>query len=256
MAHRTTVLLVDIDSTLVENRFSRRAIGTLLDEMAAATGKTVRELGSELGEENTRRQQEDADNVLTMDWDDILLTLATRYNVTLSRPLIELWEAYAALDEVDVLDNAADVMRALKTDWRKLIIATKGLTKYQRPVLQVAGLLDVFDTILTPDNTGYLKTSSAYFDGIRAAYPGALFIQIGDHYYDDVICAKRNGFLSIMRAPIEGLQALDPFERPAQLLNYRSLIPSYARTETDVLPDAVVVSLQELPDVVGRLEAQ
>ena len=249
-----TILFFDLDSTLVENHFSRKVVTQLLAPVATQSGLTIRELAQFLGQENTRRQMVDPDNPLTMDWQDILHTVAKQYNATLDGILDDLWVQHAIEDDIEVLDEAHAVLTKLKADGRHLVIATKGLSKYQIPVLQAVGLLDLFDTILTPDRTGYLKTTEAYFDAYRREHPADLYIHVGDHYFDDVICAKRNGFASVLRAPIEDLTDLDPFARPAQIATYQDQISTYPKEGTDVVPDAVVVSLQELPAVVEQLE--
>lgn len=251
-----TIVFVDVDSTLVENRFSRKVIGILLQEIASVTGKSLSELGEKIVAENSYRQKNDPDNVLTMDWDDIVLTLAARYQVTLSRPLLGLWQDMALPADVEILDNSPAVMQQLKAPHRQLVVATKGLMKYQLPVLRAAGLETMFEDILTPDKTGYLKTTPAYFHRYLSAYPDACFIQIGDHYVDDLICAKRNGFYSILRAPIMELADLTPFERPKRLPEFVSQISTYPAGGSDVLPDAVVVNLAEVPDVITAIETQ
>ncbi|MGB1288323.1 MAG: HAD family hydrolase [Aggregatilineales bacterium] len=248
-----TTLFFDIDETLVDNQFSRKALGTLLQEIADHTGKDVRELGREMWLENSRRQKEDPDNVLTMDWDDILDRMAEKYEITLSAKGIDMWRQFAHIDDVVIYDNVHDVLDTLKASGYRLMIATKGLTKYQLPVLEVAGLMDHFEMILAPDVTGYLKTSPAYFDKYYNQ-PDMRYVQIGDHYVDDVICPKRNGFTSIMRAPITELADHDAFERPQHLVHYQDQISTYPKSGTDVVPDAAVLSLQELPDVLSRLE--
>jgi FMN phosphatase YigB (HAD superfamily) len=249
-----TIVFVDVDSTLVENRFSRKVIGTLLQEIADVTGKPLPELGKEMGAENSYRQKNDPDNVLTMDWDDIVQMLAARYQVTLSRPLLGLWEEMALPDDVEILDNSPIVMQQLKAAHRKLVVATKGLLKYQIPVLRAAGLETLFEDILTPDKTGFLKTTPAYFNHYLNAYPNACFIQVGDHYMDDLICAKRNGFYSILRAPIAELADLPPMERPQKLPEFVSQISTYPAEGSEVLPDAVVVNLAEVPAIIAALE--
>lgn len=250
----TTILFFDLDGTLVENHFSREAIGTLLGEIAAATELPLETLGHRLWLENQRRQQEDPDNVLTMDWGDIVQWLAQQHGVTLSGTVDALWEQRARADAVIVNDNAPQVLRQLKADHRKLVLATKGLRKYQAPVLRVAGLEAHFDDILTPDITGYLKTSPDYFKAYAAV--DALKIQIGDHYVDDLICAQRNGFKTILRAPIAQLAAYTPLERPAHLAAHVDQISTYPDDGSDVLPDAVVLSLEEVPAIVAQWEAQ
>lgn len=247
-----TILFFDLDATLVSNEFSGKAIRKLLGEMSEAAGKSVEELGREMAAENTRRQHDNPDHPLTMDWNDIVLGMAKRYGVTLSDTVDALWSAYAAADDVVIYDDAKTVLAALKPG-RRLVVATKGLWKYQEPVLRVSGLAGYFEDVLTPDRTGFLKTSPGYF----AAYIGqqARFIQIGDHYYDDVICAKRNGFTAILRAPIEELAPYPPHERPRYLPQYAAERIATYPAGTDVLPDYVVLSLQEVPDIVRELEA-
>jgi FMN phosphatase YigB (HAD superfamily) len=247
-----TILFFDIDSTLVENQFSYKVIGHVLGEIASAANCSAEELAREMSHENNRRQRLDPDNVLTMDWHDIVAVIARRYQVDLQSSVDRLWMEYASRDDVEVLDNAHQVLADLRQPGRKLVIATKGLTKYQQPVLSVTGLDAYFDDVLTPDNTGYLKTSPQYFSRYRDSQ--ARFIQIGDHHYDDVICARRNGFASIMRVPLPELQPYDPFERPHMLAQYRDRIPTYQDQATDALPDAVVISLQECPAVVQQME--
>lgn len=251
-----TILFFDIDSTLVENHFSYSIVAEVMKPVFDATARTSEEIGAELFEENTRRQQEDPNNVLTMDWDDIVATVAANHSVTLSASLIDLWCEKATSETVELLDQADEVIKTLKQPHRKLVISTKGLSKYQTPVLQAVGLHGMFDDYLTPDITGYLKTEPEYFNKYRRNGTNTRFIQIGDHYYDDVICGQRNGFTTIMRVPIDELKQYDPFERPAHLIDYREQIPTYPKEGTDVLPDIVVVSLQELPPIIEALEKQ
>lgn len=246
-------LFIDLDATLVENNFSRKAIGPLLAEIAAARGEPIETLGREMWQENMRRQNSDPDNVLTMDWDDILETLAARNGVRLSARGIDRWHELAHADDVEVLDEAPQVLRRLKRDGYRIVLATKGLSKYQLPVLEVTGMLALFDDILTPDRTGCLKTSPCYFDTYTQQADGGPFIQIGDHYYDDVICARRNGFMAVLRAPIAALESIDPFERAAQILEHSTDIQTFPKAGTDVRPSAVVISLQELPDLIPQL---
>jgi putative hydrolase of the HAD superfamily len=253
------IIFFDVDSTLVENRFSRRVVETLFAPVAAATGLTVQALAREMGAENERRQRTDPDHPLTMDWRDIAEYVAAQHGQTLQDDLDALWVAYANADEVDVLDNAPTVLAALKAAGHTLVVATKGLWKYQEPVLRVTGLLPYFDDVLTPDRTGFLKTSPGYFHRYQqdASLPQP-FVQVGDHFYDDVICARRNGFLSVMRAPTPALQQalrdLPPAQRPQHLHAYRAHIPTYPAEPTDLLPHEVVISLEEVPGLLEALD--
>lgn len=249
-----TILFFDLDSTLVHNRFSRKAVGDVLDEIAAATDQTIEQLGRAMSDENQRRQRDDPHHPKTMDWNDIVQELAQQHGVTLSQTVDELWQAYAAAEDVEILDNAPQVLEHLQAPHRQLVLATKGLSKYQRPVLRVTGLDAYFDDVLTPDITGYLKTGVEYYARYRDT--DALCIQIGDHYVDDILCAKQRGCLAILRAPIAALRDSDPLQRPAHLASHTDQIATYPDEGTDVLPDAVVVTLEEVPALVEHFEAQ
>lgn len=247
-----TILFFDLDATLVENHFSRKVFSPLLQEIEAATGISSRELWFSIDRENLRRQKEDPDNVLTMDWDDLMRSLAESHGVRLSDSLDNRWQSLANLADIEILDESPKVLASLRNEQRKLVLATKGLYKYQEPILALTGLDKVFDDILTPDRTGYLKTSPQYFEKYQQVE--ARRIQVGDHYYDDVICAKRNGFYSIMRAPLEELSDLSPFERPLYLAELSEKISTYPKGGTKIRPDAVVVSLEELPELLTEIE--
>lgn len=249
----TTVLFVDIDSTLIENRFSGRLFHRIVEAMAAECDTSANAIRTAIVRENQRRQLETPNDPATMDWEDIVNTVARQLNIDRTWPLTDDWAAMAQEGDIQVLDNAHAVMQSLKQPHRKLVIATKGLSAYQLPVLDAVGLTSLFDDILTPDRTGYLKTEPGYFDVYRQN--GVVnFIQIGDHYYDDVICARRNGFKSILRAPIFELKRMDPFERPALIERYQSQIDTYPEDGTDVVPDALVLSLEEVPAIVDKME--
>lgn len=251
---RQTIIFFDLDATLVENQFSRKVLRKLLSEIAVACGKDVREVGKALGDENRRRQQTQPDDPLTMDWQDIMQTIAAQHGATLSAGVDALWKAAANPKDVDILDDAHAMLEQVKAPHRKLVIATKGLSKYQNPVLNVTDLRRHFDDILTPDITGYLKTTPQYFDKYKEQ--DALFIQVGDHYYDDVIVAQRNGFKTILRAPIEEIAVYDPVDRPDMLSQYAGRIHTYPDHGTDVKPDAVVISLQEVPQLITKFETE
>ena len=249
----TRILFVDLDSTLVENRFSLRVLRSILEEVQVQTGESLESLGRALNAENMRRQREDPDHPQTMDWDDIAETIARERGVTLRQRVIDLWRAYASAEEVEILDDAPSMLRQMRASGWRIVLATKGLSKYQIPLLEATGMRDLFDDMLTPDLTGYLKTSPDYFTRYTSE-PGNTFVHLGDHYYDDVICARRNGFLSILRAPIAELKAIHPLERPVYLGDFIDQISTYPREGSDVRPHAVVLSLQEVPTVITTLE--
>lgn len=251
----SSVLLFDIDSTLIENHASLKLLWAFAEEVALSGRVDAKTVFEAFGTENYQRQLIQPNDPLTMDWDDIVETVAGRFDVKFQDKLLDRWQGVSIAGEIEVLDDAGLILERLKQSGRILKIATKGLSKYQIPVLEAVGLRAYFDELLSPDLTGYLKTDAGYFERLKAAHSEGLIIQIGDHYHDDVICAIKNGFHSIMRAPIQALAPIDPFERPQHLRNYASQIHTYPKGGSRILPSAVVLSLQELPAVIERIEA-
>jgi len=250
-----TLIFFDIDATLIENHFSRRVIVDVLQDVADETGVSLDELGLELGKENYRRQSRAPDDPMTMDWQDIAEAVVKSVGGTLTKNLDELWVAYTNADEIELLDDSPSVIKKLKAPHRKLFIATKGLSKYQFPILKAVGLYDLFDGFLAPDITGLHKATPGYHDQYTRTYSDSLVIQVGDHFVDDVVAPRRNGFISILRAPFAELVEYDAFERPAHLHKVVGQISTYPREGSDVRPHAVVMSLQEVPDLVAKIEA-
>lgn len=250
-----TLIFFDIDATLIENHFSRRVIVDVLQDVADETGVSLDELGLELGKENYRRQNRAPDDPMTMDWQDIAEAVVKSVGGTLTKNLDELWVAYTNADEIELLDDSPSVIKKLKAPHRKLFIATKGLSKYQFPILKAVGLYDLFDGFLAPDITGLHKATPGYHDQYTRTYPDSLVIQVGDHFVDDVVAPRRNGFISILRAPFAELVKYDAFERPAHLHKVLGQISTYPREGSDVRPHAVVMSLQEVPELVDKIEA-
>ena len=199
-----TLIFFDIDATLIENHFSRRVIVDVLQDVADETGVSLDELGLELGKENYRRQNRAPDDPMTMDWQDIAEAVVKSVGGTLTKNLDELWVAYTNADEIELLDDSPSVIKKLKAPHRKLFIATKGLSKYQFPILKAVGLYDLFDGFLAPDITGLHKATPGYHDQYTRTYPDSLVIQVGDHFVDDVVALRRRRRRGAPQLRLEG----------------------------------------------------
>lgn len=240
-----TAIFFDLDGTLIFNTFERAVWPTLLGELATKTGQPAIALLDLIEAENDARQRDSSTAAVhIMDWDDITQTIAGRLGVTLEANCEALMRANAAAVG-EVLDGGEAILRELDAPHRALVVATKGLLKYQQPVLDALGLTHFFTDILTPDIHGALKRSRAFFgDWPRAA---RLCIMVGDRYADDVEMQGSFGFKTIWKRPdlSAALQKKDPFTR--------ALLHEYDAGQS-VTPDAIITSLAELPAVVRRLE--
>ena len=241
--------------------FESAVFPAVLSELARKTGLDVSELRRLTTRENLERQRDSKElAVRAMDWDDIFSAVAERFGVKLETRAVEIARQHAGPPDSAILEDADQHLKQLASWQRAIVVATKGLGKYQLPVLDALGLTPLFTDILTPDVNNALKNDLAFYGRWPAST--RLQISVGDHYEDDVVAPKQFGFKAIWKVgtPDEEasellanvkssaqLRKLDPFERP---LNFQ-----YAQRQT-VRPDAIIFSLRELREVVERLESQ
>ncbi|MBL8162513.1 MAG: hypothetical protein JNJ61_11045, partial [Anaerolineae bacterium] len=157
-----TVVFIDLDATLIINPFDRAVWPVILGEIVAQSGQTPEHILDLIAAENAARQADDrVPPVQAMDWDDISRVVAGRLGVTLTASVEALVRQHAA--QSSILDAGDAVLRELAAPHRALVVATKGLAKYQRPVLDALGLTPLFTSILTPDAHNGLKKHRAFF---------------------------------------------------------------------------------------------
>ncbi len=239
-----TVVFIDLDATLIINPFDRAVWPVILGEIAAQSGQTPEHILDLIAAENAARQADDrVPPVQAMDWDDISQVVASRLGVTLMASAEALVRQHTA--QSSILDAGDAVLRELAAPHRALVVATKGLAKYQRPVLDALGLTPLFTSILTPDAHNGLKKHRAFF----GEWPerARLAVMVGDLYDDDVLYPGGHGFRTVWKQPglSSALAAKDPFSR-ALLYPYSAEQPTSA--------DAIITHLSELPAVIRRLE--
>lgn len=247
-----TIIFFDLDETLMRNPFGTVVIPAVTQELIAKTGLEARDIVNALVDENERRQRELApDDVSIMDWDDIAQQFAQGQGVTLEASAVKLVEAHAAPPHTEVLDDAPAILRQLASLERRLVVSSKGLSKYQFPVMRALGLYDLFDDFLTPDLAGWLKTDARYYGKYQPE--AALRINVGDHLYDDVFCPKSFGHRAVLVARVAAMADIPPLERPNYVLDFREEI-EFFNGDLFTPPDAVVVHLSELPEVIAAIE--
>lgn len=247
-SHWQSVLFVDLDHTILEGPFIHAAFGQACGELAVKTGHPVDKIRQMLVEDNIKRQHDPRVSAIeAMDWDDIARAVAQRLGTTLEVNICELVSLHAGPPFARVLEEADQVLLSLRNSHRAIVAATKGLRKYQMPVLEALQLLPCFDDILTPDDSNALKGERAFY----GEWPESTRVQmiVGDSYLDDILAPHRFGFRTIWkpRNPGSVVREMAPFED--------SYYPSKQQTET-IEPDFQIKSLRELPEVVNFLEGQ
>lgn len=243
-----TVLFLDLDSTLLRGPFSSVVFPTILQELSEKSGLAAPEIRRMIVQENLERQQNiHIPAVQAMDWDDISVHIASQLGVKLETFPTQLVQTHAGPPHAYLLDHAQQALLDLNAPWRALVVATKGLRKYQLPIVEALGIAGLFAEIITPDSHQALKKDVAFFGN----WPQRTRLQIfiGDLYEDDVAPPKSFGFKVIWKPqnqPSE-LAALNPFARAEQY--------PYSAGQV-VHPDAIIFSLTEAPPTVLELEAR
>lgn len=242
-----SVLFLDLDGTLMVNPFESAVWPVIVGEIAKKTGLPTSRIIQMIDDENEARQNDESvAPVVAMDWDNITVTVAQRLGVSLSHNCTDLVRTYAATHS-RLLDHAHDTLKALAAPHRALVVATKGLAKYQLPVMNALGLTPFFTSILTPDSHNALKKHRSFFGNWADCAPTR--IMVGDMYWDDVYYPGQHGFKTLWKPPSTivpaALHAYDPFTR-AQAFPYTA-----AQTRP---ADAILLSLRELPTIVAYIE--
>jgi putative hydrolase of the HAD superfamily len=241
-----TAVFVDLDGTIIRGPFESAVFPAVFDELARKTGLEPGALRRLVVQENLDRQRDPGvPAALAMDWDDVFATIAARLGVQLEASAVALANAHARPPYTALLDGADRMLARLARPDRAIVIATKGLRKYQLPVLDALGLTPLCAGVLTPDTHGAAKGQLAFY----GAWPQVTHVQIslGDLYEDDVLAPRRLGFRAIWKhnaVDAELLRAA-PLARPG--------VCAYTEDQP-VRPDAIVFSLDEVPAVVTALE--
>lgn len=258
-----STLFFDLDGTLMVNPFGAVVFPAVSESIAVQVGLDPEAvMGAILAEHEARLAQPftGAERALTMDWELIFGAVAAGFGANYEAGTAEQLVIENATPPYSAtLDDAPQVLATLRNDphqARKLIVATMGLSKYQFPVLRALGLYPLFDAYLTPDTTNFLKFDREFWGEYLNA--DSLCIHVGDRYDHDCYYPKQYGARIILRLPIEALAPYDPFERPQYLQQpeIAERVEGLFSPDPPCLPDAVILSLSELPAVLALLEAE
>jgi len=249
----SSIIFFDLDNTLIEGPFGTAVFPIVLNEIARKTNCDPKEIRRQIVKENLDRQNDPhCSAVKAMDWDDIFAVIANRFGVTIEANAEEIVKAQAK-DHSRLLNGAREILIALQHPSRALIVATKGLIKYQRPVLEALELTPYFAEILTPDSHNALKKDRAFYgEWLDDSLDQLLMptrIMVGDQYVDDVVPPNQFGMMTVWKNEkiSEPLLKMDSFERPRHF--------KFA-DDQPVKPTAIIKSLHELPNVIAQIEIQ
>lgn len=248
-----TIIFIDLDATIMVNPFNSAIFPTIAKNISSQVDMRSDLIIQQIKEENAKRlKAPPAYRPAAMDWDDIIDTVARRYNVVLDTNAEKLISDFLFEPYIKTLDNAESVLRVLAAPHRKLVVSSMGLSKYQVPVMKALGIYHLFDDYLMPDLTGYLKTDGDFYNKYRNN-SNAICISIGDHYIDDIICPKMLGFYTVLKAPYAEIIQIPLHERLQHISSLQGRVLGLTFS-TNIIPDAIIGNLDEFIGIIEYLE--
>ena len=194
-------------------------------------------------DESRRRRYSAVDAALAMDWDDIISGVAADLGAPCPVSAEQLVREHAAPPYTRLLDEADQVLAQISAQGWRIIAATHGLSKYQRPVLAALGILPLFQGIHSPDSQMCFKQQRDFW--LPHLDQATTCVHVGDLWDDDVAAPGRFGILTVWKKSLTDEEwALLPAER-ARLLA--------SAAGDGATCDAIIGDLQELPPVLARL---
>ncbi|OPG15823.1 HAD family hydrolase [Ferroacidibacillus organovorans] len=259
----------DLDGTLADAPFERLVLPHVYREMERLGIATPQE---RLFQEQLRRFDEER-RVDAFHWDDLVLQVLRAEGVDASIVMAELMEradVAKALREEKLFPDVIAGLRAIRALGFGISVLTNGHARYQRAVFAKMGVDTLFDVIVGPDVLGISKPNPAVFTHESLKLP--VRMHVGDLLTQDVAVAKGAGIRGVMvarpRQTVDGferLRAYSPAERPRAALASGLLLQQYEKehrylarplppapltSESDAFPDAIVFSIEELPDLL------
>ncbi|MEM4876308.1 MAG: HAD family hydrolase [Sulfolobales archaeon] len=186
---RTFTVFVDLDGTLAVSPISS-VIREAYSYIAINSGTNVSDV--ELHSWRTHIELIKRADPLAFDWDYIYRVVSKFFGVSSGYSIEKRLQELCHLSKL--LDNASEVLEELAHTVETLILATNGLIKYQRCVIETLGLDKYFDAIFTPDNRGCLKSCEKFY-----AVPAECNqrVVVGDNYTFDIYYPKKFGLKAI-----------------------------------------------------------
>jgi putative hydrolase of the HAD superfamily len=247
----------DLDGTLMQNPFGRWVFPEIEEAISACLGRPF-EAAEELKAEHERRLRA-GQHVAAYDWDDILSQLLARLGVEKRFDIESLVRKHAVVPKVCLLEpDTLPLLLEMKKRGYALAVVTNGFLKFQYPVMEVLGLHECFDEIVSPEQVGAGKPDEAVLRGLRQT--GEIIAHVGDRLDHDVQLANRCGAISVLierRLPAE-VKQIPPFERVvhdvvAGLLQKKWVEESKQKEvllPQEMVPRAIICCLEELFSII------
>lgn len=201
------------------------------------------------------------------DWDSIINGVAKELGYPKRLDVEELVRFYCRPGYIASYPDVAPMLDHLRSTVDSMWWISNGFARYQKPVVEALGLQQYFDGYFAPDLCGAVKPQAQLFGAAVHASgqsPGD-GVHVGDRFTDDVAGSRRAGMYAVLieRDLPQSFRDISPLELP-KLETFRQYAVYQARreglvelhhldVERDCIPDAVITSLDQLPQVLSGL---
>lgn len=243
----------DLDGTLMQNPFGKWVFPEIADTVSGQLGKSYDTVAELIAEHEFRMDQ--GRYVEAYDWDEMLVGLCDRLGIDKPCEIEQLVRKHCVDPKVHLLEpGILEVLEELKRLGYSLAVVTNGFYKFQAPVMEVLGLLDMFEVVITPERVGTGKPDPE----ILQSLPGKVVAHVGDRLDHDVQLANRSNLSSILieRSLLDAGIELPPSERMKDARVMQLCLEKWRRESRQdhmeealpyaLTPMAVIFSVREL----------
>jgi len=186
----SSVVFIDLDDTILEGPFESFVFPTIFNELSEKSKVSVSDIRRIVATENFSRQgNPNIAPLLAMDWDDIVQTIAAKLDIQIDQGIVlKIVKRCMRPPFIKLFVNAQAVLNELIKQGHYLVAVTKGLSKYQAPLIKALGIQSIFTEILTPDTYGFLKNDIRFYGNWPSKTDSQIIV--GDHFMDDVVYPK------------------------------------------------------------------
>jgi len=183
-------MYIDLDDTIIKNRAVSNALSDAYEYLSMITKMDINVIKQEAMSLHLEFIKNN--DIRAFDWDFLIDLIANKFGYKNNIKVEDLIKKH--INDAVILDNAVNVLARLKERYT-LVLATNGLYKYQRWIIETFKLKDYFDMIITPDRVGCIKTCEKFY---RVSDNSGDKIMVGDHPVFDIYYPKKFGLKTIL----------------------------------------------------------
>lgn len=246
----------DLDGTLMQNPFGAWVFPEIAEAVQGKLGR-AHDIVAEMVEEHEARMRQGR-FVEAYDWDEILNGRLRSLGIDEAMEIEPLVRKHSVPPKIGLLESGIrEALLEVKAGGFSLAAVTNGFYKFQAPVMEALGLLELFDEVVTPERAGAGKPDPA----ILRPLDGRIIAHVGDRLDHDVLLAARAGAAAVLvyrKLPVE-LKSMSPCMRVQDPRAVRLLIEKgmkeskqddWMELPKELVPTAVIFSMQELRGIL------